>query len=117
MYAEMIEFQRLVVRTILALPDIVMGNYFDIPLNCGWGTGDYTICNIKRHERNKINYCTEENGPGCTCNPSLPLEYNSTCQCIFYFPDAEQEVTQKAFRNDLLTNLYNAQHHGVVLII
>ncbi len=111
MYAEMIEFQRLIVRTILALPDIVMGNYFDIPLNCGWGTGDYTICNIKRHERNKINYCTEENGPGCTCNPSLPLEYNSTCQCIFYFPDAEQEVTQKAFRNDLLTNWYNAQHH------
>jgi len=106
-----IEFWRLLVRTILAFPDIVTGHYFDIPLNCGWGTGEYTECNRRRHTRNQIDYCTGENGPGCTCNPSLPLAYNSTCKCIFYFPDAEQEVTQRGFRNDLLTNLYNAQHH------
>jgi len=108
---EYIEFWRLVIRTILAVPDIVVGNYFDIPLNCGWGTGNYTNCNIRRHQRNQVNYCTGENGPGCTCNPALPLEYNSTCQCIFYYPDPEQEVVQTGFRNPLLDALYGAQHH------
>lgn len=117
---EAIEFNRLVVRTILASPAILTGQYFDVPINCGWGiepqlVGNSMIvtapCFTRRHTRNQIDYCTGENGPGCTCNPSLPLEYNSTCKCIFYYPDAEQEVTQGAFRNDLLTNLYNAQHH------
>jgi hypothetical protein len=106
-----IEFWRLVVRTILAVPDIILGRYFDIPLNCGWGTGEFRECFVRRHQRNQVNYCTEENKEGCTCNPSLPLAYNSTCQCIYYFPDPEQEVTQTGFTNPLLENLYDAQHH------
>jgi hypothetical protein len=108
-----IALNRAAVRGVLAIPDIIEGNYLDIPLNCGWGTGDYSDCNVRRHPRNTINYCSGENGEGCTCNPSLPLEYNSTCQCIYYYPDAEQEVTQSAFENPLLENLYKpvTQHH------
>ena len=106
-----IEFWRLVVRTILAVPDIILGRYFDIPLNCGWGTGEFDDCFVRRHQRNQVNYCTEENRQGCTCNPSLPLEWNSTCQCIYYYPDPEQEVTQTGFKNPLLEHLYSAQHH------
>ena len=117
-WMEVIEWNRLVVRTVLAMPQIVTGNYLDVPMNCGWGDDriwsgeiDDIPCMSRRHTRNEIDYCTGNNTAGCTCNPSLPLEYNSTCKCIFYYPDAEQEVTQKAFRNDLLTNLYNNQHH------
>lgn len=117
-WMEVIEWNRLVVRTALAIPHIVTGNYLDVPMNCGWGDDriwsgeiDQIPCMSRRHTRNQIDYCVGENRAGCTCNPSLPLEYNSTCKCIFYYPDAEQEVTQKAFRNDLLTNLYNNQHH------
>lgn len=108
---EMLEYNRLLIRTILAFPDIVTGNYFNIPLNCGWGTGDFSPCEVRRHRQNQINYCATENGPGCTCNPMLPLDDNSECQCIFYFPDIEQEVMQTAFRNPLLTKLYESQHH------
>lgn len=121
MYLEFIESQRIIIRTILAIPDIVMGNYFDVPLNCGWGdqrvaeglmwATEIPQCFKKRHQQNQLNYCDVENKEGCTCNPSLPLEYNSTCQCIFYYPDAEQEVVQTGFNNALLKNLYGAQHH------
>lgn len=110
-YLATIEFYRLVVRTVLAFPDIAMGTYFNRPINCDWGTKASWDCQIRRHMKNQVNYCTEENKEGCTCNPNLPLFYNSTCQCIYYYPDAPQEVTQTGFRNPLLKNLYKAQHH------
>ena len=121
MFLQGMEAYRLAIRTILALPDIVMGNYFNVPLNCGWGdqrvaegllmATEIPQCFFQRHKQNQLNYCDEENKEGCTCNPSLPLEYNSTCECIFYYPDAEQEVMQTGFKNELLDNLYSAQHH------
>lgn len=106
-----LEFFRLWFRFILAFPDMVEVDFWKIPINCGWGTGDFSSCAVKKHTKNYANWCTDVNKEGCTCNPTLPLEYNNTCQCIYYFPDPEQEVTQEAFKNDLLTDLDNASHH------
>ena len=108
-----IEYVRVLIRTVLAFPDIVEQNYFDIPINCGWGTGDFTSagCNTRRHPRNQINYCEGTNREGCTCNPALPLDDATLCQCIYYFPDAEQEVAQGGYSNPLIEDLDKAQHH------
>ena len=108
-----IEVLRVISRTVLAFPDIIEQNYFDLPINCGWGTGDFESsgCNIRRHPRNQINYCEGTNREGCTCNPALPLNETTLCQCIYYFPDAEQEVAQGGYSNPLLEDLYKAQHH------
>ena len=32
-----IEMGRLFIRFVLAIPDILFGNYFTYPINCGWG--------------------------------------------------------------------------------
>ena len=105
-----IEYTRTTIRYFLNLPRIAYG-FGTLPMNCGWGTGDLSNCGFKRFE-NKA-YCEEENGPGCTCNPMLPLPYNSTCHCIFLYPDTEQEVLQRGMDNKLLTALYSpeAQSH------
>lgn len=106
-----IEFFKLLFRFVLAFPDMVEIDFWGIPINCGWGTGNFTSCSVKRHTKNSVNWCTDVNKEGCTCNPTLPLQYNSTCQCIYYFPDPEQEVTQEAFKNPLLSDLDKASHH------
>lgn len=112
-YLSIMESVKLLFRVILAIPDIQDGRFFDIPINCGWGTGDFTNCTIRQHEQNKVNWCSGTNKQGCTCNPTLALTYDSMCQCIYYYPDAEQEVTQTGFTNRLLDKLYTpvAQHH------
>lgn len=112
-YLGILESAKLAIRFVLALPDIFEGNFIDIPINCGWGTGNYTGCNIRRHRRNTINWCTGSNKEGCTCNPLLPLNDNTLCQCIYYYPDAEQEVAQTGFSNPLLKQLYkpSVRHH------
>ena len=112
-YLSIMESVKLLFRVILAIPDIRDGRFFDIPINCGWGTGNFTNCTIRQHEQNKVNWCSGTNKQGCTCNPTLALTYDSMCQCIYYYPDAEQEVTQTGFTNRLLDKLYTpvAQHH------
>jgi len=112
-YLGILEGAKLALRFVLALPDIFEGNFIDIPINCGWGTGNYTGCNIRRHERNTINWCDGSNKQGCTCNPLLPLNDTTLCQCIYYYPDAEQEVAQTGFSNPLLKQLYkpSVRHH------
>lgn len=112
-YFGAIETTKLAFRLVLALPDIFEGKFIDVPINCGWGTGDFRNCSIRKHRRNSVNWCSEVNEPGCTCNPSLPLNYTTLCQCIYYYPDPEQEVAQEAFYNNLLKNLYSpvARHH------
>ena len=112
-YLTVMESIKLLFRVILAIPDIIDNRFFNIPVNCGWGTGNFTNCTIRQHEQNNINWCSDSNKQGCTCNPVLPLEYDTLCQCIYYYPDAEQEVTQTGFRNRLLQKLYTpvAKHH------
>jgi len=102
---------RLILRTIFALGTIKDSNYFSIPINCGWGTGDFAECRNRTH--GKSDYCVEENGPGCTCNPMLELPLNSSCECIFNYPDTEQEVAQGAYNNYVLDKFYSpeAQAH------
>lgn len=113
LYFGAMENTKLAFRFLLALPDIFEGKFIDVPINCGWGTGDFRKCDIRKHRRNSVNWCDEVNEPGCTCNPSLPLNYTTLCQCIYYYPDPEQEVAQEAFYNTLLRNLYKpvARHH------
>lgn len=104
-----IESFRTTIRFYLSLPGIAWG-YPTLPINCGWGTGDIQSCWHKRFENE--DYCEVENGPGCTCNPMLPLAYNSSCDCIFLFPDTEQEVLQRGLDNKLLTALYSPEAQG-----
>lgn len=64
-------------------------------------------------------YCSE-NKNGCTCNTLIDLEPKSHCQCVYNFPDTEQEAAQGSFRNPLtesmqenyfhLCNTYFAEH-------
>lgn len=46
-------------------------------------------------------YCSE-NKNGCTCNVLKDIQPSSHCQCVYQFPDTEQEVAQNAFNNPLL---------------
>lgn len=55
-------------------------------------------------------YCSE-NKNGCTCNTLIDLEPKSHCQCIYNFPDTEQEVAQTSFRNPLLESMQENYFH------
>jgi hypothetical protein len=55
--------------------------------------------------------CDKENKAGCMCNVGLPLNDESLCQCIYHFPDRQQEVAQGAFENKVLDKLYHNSNH------
>lgn len=112
---------RVLVRSMLAAGDSFDNRFRDLPVNCGYGDNNNVVGELynancskfKKHTRYKDDYCTEENKEGCTCNPALPLEDDSLCKCIFYYPDVQFEYAQFAYENPLLDKWYNPEtkHH------
>lgn len=60
-----IEVGRLFVRFVLALPDILFGNYFTYPINCGWGLNRSRAIDFFNDKFN-VRECTgTSDEPGC----------------------------------------------------
>lgn len=55
--------------------------------------------------------CKGNNTQGCICNVGLELDHDNMCSCVFKYPDVIQEVTQGAFENKMLENLYDNSNH------
>lgn len=71
----------------------------------------YEMCETEANDRGLIPVCDKENKEGCSCNIGLPLNETSKCSCIYFFPDAPQEVAQTAFRNQIIDLHYNHTSH------
>lgn len=59
---------------------------------------------------NGEDYC-DQNKNGCTCNTLSSLQPDSHCQCIYNFPDTEQEASQTTFFNPLLESMEQNYFH------
>lgn len=73
---------------------------------------DHIIANMCGIRANTgLELCTIFNHEGCTCNVALELDDSSLCQCLYDFPDREQEIAQGAFSNKVLNALYDHSNH------
>lgn len=59
---------------------------------------------------NGEDYCSE-NKNGCTCNTLIDIQPKSHCQCVYNFPDTEQEAAQGSFRNPLTESMQENYFH------
>ena len=114
MYAEMIEFKDSS-TAILALPDIVMGNYFLTYHSTVVGARVITPYVISKDTKKTKSIIVRRKWSGCIVTLSS-VEYNSTCQCIFYF-QTQNKRSRKSISKRSVDQFVQYNTTGVVLII